>query len=199
MELFEQEVSQLAQKARTATPNGTIFYGSSSVRLWATLEQDFADAQPLNLGFGGSTLAACAWHFEHLVPPAQPHALVLYAGDNDLAEGRQPEEVCLFFCALAHKIEQHLPDVPVTYLSIKPSPARWDIVEAIRRTNALIAAEIERRPQFQFIDATAAMLTPDGQPDRSLYGEDGLHLNPAGYTRWREQLLTKAVALEEAR
>lgn len=195
MNLFEEEVNQLEQKARKVAPGGTVFYGSSSIRLWTTLERDFADAQPLNLGFGGSTMAACAWHFERLVLPARPHALVLYAGDNDLAEGRQPEEVCLFFEALAHKIEQHLPDVPVTFLSIKPSPARWNIVDAIRQANRLIADEITRRPQFQFIDATAAMLTPDGQPDRSLYEADELHLNPAGYVRWREQLARKAIAL----
>ncbi len=195
MVLFEEEVRELERKISTYPSGGTVFYGSSSIRLWNTLEQDFPEVQPINVGFGGSTLAACAWHFERLVLPAQPRALVLYAGDNDLAEGRQPEEVCLFFYALAEKIQRHLPDVPVSYLSIKPSPARWAIVDQIRATNALIAQAINDYPNFQFIDASEAMLTKDGQPDRGLYEMDELHLSAGGYSRWRQQLRRKSTAL----
>ncbi|MEZ0608406.1 SGNH/GDSL hydrolase family protein [Fibrella sp. WM1] len=189
MLLFSEEINALEKKVK-ATPTGqTVFYGSSSIRLWTNLERDFPHIETLNLGFGGSTLAACAWHFERLVVPARPRALILYAGDNDLGEGRQPEEVCLFFRDLARQIEQHLPEARVSFLSIKPSPARWQLVDSIRLANRFIADDISRRPQFQFIDATVAMLTPDGQPDHSLYEADGLHLSPAGYARWREQLV----------
>lgn len=200
MNLLEEEVRTLENKARQSTPGGTVFYGSSSIRLWTTLEADFEPLHPVNLGFGGSTLAACAWHFERVVLPGRPRALVIYAGDNDLGEGRQPEEVCLFFCALAEKIQQHLPGIPVTFLSIKPSPFRWPIVASIRLANRFIAEAISQRPQFQFVDATATMLTPDGKPDLSLYEADGLHLSPAGYTRWRnalgERLLEQVVSDE---
>ncbi|HEX9958195.1 MAG TPA: SGNH/GDSL hydrolase family protein [Fibrella sp.] len=196
MVLFEEEVCELEKKITTHPTGGTVFYGSSSIRLWTTLEQDFPEVQPINVGFGGSTLAACAWHFERLVLPAQPRALVLYAGDNDLGEGRQPEEVCLFFYVLAEKIQRHLPNVPVTFLSIKPSPARWIIVDQIRSANALIAKAVREFPQFQFIDASEAMLTSDGQPDQSLYEADGLHLSPVGYTRWQQQLRRKSTALK---
>ncbi|MEZ0541917.1 SGNH/GDSL hydrolase family protein [Fibrella arboris] len=196
MVLFEEEVRELERRISTYPTGGTVFYGSSSIRLWATLEQDFPEIQPINVGFGGSTLAACAWHLERLVVPVQPRALVLYAGDNDLAEGRQPEEVCLFFYALAEKIQHHLPNVPVTFLSIKPSPARWAIVEQIRQANTLIAEAIEELPNFQFVDATSVMLTKDGQPERDLYEADALHLSPIGYARWREQLILHANALK---
>lgn len=189
MVLFSEEVNALSKKVQATTPGRTVFYGSSSIRMWTTLADDFPQFESLNLGFGGATLAACAWHFEKLVVPTQPRSIVLYAGDNDLGEGRQPEEVCLFFRDLARQVEQHLPNVPVTFLSIKPSPFRWQLVESIRLANQFIATEISVRPLFQFIDATAAMLTTDGQPDRSLYETDGLHLSPAGYTRWREQLV----------
>ncbi len=53
---------------------------------------------PINLGFGGSTLAACAWFFDPIVAPvSHPQTLILYAGDNDLGDGRHPEEVLFFF------------------------------------------------------------------------------------------------------
>ena len=46
-----------------------------------------------NQAFGGSTLEACAWFFERLVVPCYPRALVCYAGDNDLGDGRTPDQV----------------------------------------------------------------------------------------------------------
>jgi lysophospholipase L1-like esterase len=196
MILFEEEVSELERKISTYPTGGTVFYGSSSIRLWSTLAQDFSEVHPINVGFGGATLAACAWHFERLIVPAQPRALILYVGDNDLAEGRQPEEVCLFFYALAEKIQHHLPNLPVTFLSIKPSPARWAIVNEIRAANALIAEAIEQFPRFQFVDATSVMLTKEGHPERDLYEADALHLSPIGYARWREQLILHANALK---
>jgi len=62
------------------------------------LYKDFEEYMPINLGFGGSTLAACAWFFDPIVAPViHPQTLILYAGDNDLGDGRHPEEVLFFF------------------------------------------------------------------------------------------------------
>ena len=124
---YEDEVYSLEKKLKAASPATpqVVFYGSSSIRLWDTLPQDFPDVATLNLGFGGATLAACAWFFERLVVPAQPKALVFYAGDNDLGDERHPEEVYLFFCALLEKVRRQFPAIPFTFLSIKPSLARW--------------------------------------------------------------------------
>lgn len=72
---------------------GMIFYGSSSIRLWDTLYKDFAMFYPINLGFGGSTLEACVWFFERIMQPFKPNHIVVYAGDNDLGDGKKPEQV----------------------------------------------------------------------------------------------------------
>ncbi|WP_288428558.1 GDSL-type esterase/lipase family protein [uncultured Spirosoma sp.] len=188
MNWYEDEVGQLDKKLRNSSPNSVIFYGSSTVRLWTGLEQDFPDVKPINAGFGGSTLAACAWFFERLIVPAKPRALVLYAGDNDLGDNRHPEEVYLSFCALAAKIQRDLPDTDVTFVSIKPSPSRWHIVEQIRAANRYIENEIKRLPRFSFVDLTPVMLTPDGKPRKELYQADGLHMNADGYALWRREL-----------
>ncbi len=188
MNWYEDEVGQLDKKLRNSSPNSVIFYGSSTVRLWTGLEQDFPDVKPINAGFGGSTLAACAWFFERLIVPAKPRTLVLYAGDNDLGDNRHPEEVYLSFCALAAKIQRDLPDTDVTFVSIKPSPSRWHIVEQIRAANRYIENEIKRLPRFSFVDLTPVMLTPDGKPRKELYQADGLHMNADGYALWRREL-----------
>ncbi|WP_420149745.1 SGNH/GDSL hydrolase family protein [Spirosoma sp.] len=187
---YEAEVRQLEDKLATMPPviDRVVFYGSSSIRLWTTLTQDFPQINTVNLGFGGSTLAACAWFFERLLIPAAPKSIVLYAGDNDLGDGRHPEEVYLFFCAFANKMDKYLPDVPVSFLSIKTSPARWEIADQIRRTNELVKKEIEQRVNYQYVNMTTPLLNNDGLPRREFYEKDGLHLNPAGYQAWQKAL-----------
>lgn len=185
---YEEEVKQLKQRINPAQLNRTVFYGSSSIRLWSTLAQDFPDTPVLNLGFGGSTLAACSWYFEELVVPSKPRAIVFYAGDNDLGDQRHPEEVYLFFCTLVERMQKNLPDVPLVYVSIKPSLARWDLIEKIKYTNALIAEKIKLTPGFKFLDLTHAMLGANHRPRPELFEADGLHLSPAGYQVWTKLL-----------
>lgn len=174
------------------SPDRVVFYGSSSIRLWTTLAADFPGVNVLNLGFGGSTMAACAWFFERTVVPAAPASVVLYAGDNDLGDGRHPEEVYLFFCAFAQKMRQQLPRVPFSFLSIKISPARWNIAPQIRRTNELIAQEIGKFSRYQVVDTTSPLLDTAGRPRREFFESDGLHLSPAGYRVWQQVLQQQA-------
>ena len=156
------------------------------MRLWTTLAQDFPHIDTLNLGFGGSSLAACAWFFDRLVVPVAPKSIVLYAGDNDLGDGRHPEEVYLFFCAFAEKMRRSLPGVPLYFLSVKVSPARWGIRDKIRLTNTLIGNELEKYPDWQYIDTTSPLLESDGRPRFGCFEADGLHLSRAGYQNWTQ-------------
>lgn len=143
----------------------------------------------INLGFGGSTLAACVYFFERLVPPHHPRSLVFYAGDNDLGDGQAPEAVVESFQALLQKVTQQLGDTKLMFMSIKPSPARWPIIDQIRRTNMAIMEALATRPHSYYIDVFHPMLGDDGRPQPLLYSEDGLHLSPAGYRLWT-QILT---------
>lgn len=179
-------MSELESAARAVPPDAApvVFYGSSSIRLWDTLAADLPGVPTLNLGFGGSTLAACARYFERLVVRRRPRAVLLYAGDNDLGNGRSPEDVLDAFRDLAAQSERLLGPTPLAFLSIKPSPARWAIDAQIRRANELVRAETEARPACEFLDVYPRMLGPDGMPRRELYADDGLHLSKVGYGLW---------------
>ncbi|MBC8155013.1 MAG: GDSL family lipase [Bacteroidetes bacterium] len=190
MTWYEDEVHLLEQKINSLPPadDRMVFYGSSSIRLWKTLATDFSDSNTLNLGFGGSTLAACTWFFERLIVPAQPASIVLYAGDNDLGDGHRPQEVYLYFCEFMDKMQQHFPEVPVSFLAIKTSIARWNLRSQIYLANQLIEAETTRRPNCRFIDMMTPLLGDDGAPRRAYFEPDGLHLSPAGYAVWQRTL-----------
>jgi len=142
---YENEVQRLEkEKTLLAYEPQTVFYGSSSFRLWETLYDDFAAYKPVNLGFGGSTLASCVWFFDRLVASYHPTSLIVYAGDNDLGDGRHPEEVFIFFQQLVSHTRRHFGDIPLAFISIKPSITRWNIMDSIRYTNKLIQDSISK-------------------------------------------------------
>jgi len=185
---YENEVQRL-EKEQTLLPYDPklIFYGSSSIRLWENLYNDFAAFQPVNLGFGGSTLASCVWFFDRLIAPYRPTSMIVYAGDNDLGDGRHPEEVFIFFQQLVCRTRQQFGDIPLAFISIKPSITRWNIVDSIRYTNTLIEGEIKRQGNnLHFINVYNRMTDNAGYPKREFLDPDGLHINDKGYALWKE-------------
>lgn len=189
MQWYEDDVKQLEQNRFTLNYEPeTLFYGSSTLRLWTSLYQDFAAIKPVNLGFGGSTLAACVWFFKRIMQPYQPKQLIVYAGDNDLGDGRHPEEVFIFFQQLAVEVNNRFgPDLPCYYVSLKPSISRWQMAAEFTYANQLIEEEIKQnKNNWQFIDIFKQMLDAKGQPQKSYYADDGLHLSEKGYGVWKK-------------
>jgi lysophospholipase L1-like esterase len=188
MEWYEAEVRELiARLAAEPVPDPAVLYGSSSIRLWTTMAHDLRSESVVNAGFGGSTLEACAFFFERIVPPVKPAALLVYAGDNDLGDGRSPDQVLESFRRLAAKVNRGCGLIPFGFMSIKPSPARGNILDLIRRANDLVRTEIERYPHAFYIPLYDAMLR-DGKPRPELFLDDGLHLGSAGYKLWTQIL-----------
>lgn len=187
---YEEEIKRIERIDKGLTHNSTVlFYGSSSIRLWEGLGADFPEYHIVNLGFGGSTLAACTWFFDRVIPGYQPKAFVVYAGDNDLGDGRHPEEILIFFQQLMTKVSIVLGDIPCFFVSLKPSPARWQMEDQFKYTNNLIENEIIKyNANWKFINVFKRMLDRSGKPMAKLYAPDGLHLGPFGYELWRESI-----------
>jgi len=186
---YEDEIQRLENEraALTYTPD-TLFFGSSSIRQWTDLKVDFKQLSPVNLGFGGSTLAACAWFFDRVMNGYQPERIIVYAGDNDLADGRHPQEVCIFFKELTAAVAKKYGSIPCYFISLKPSIARWGLVDQFTYTNELIAKEIDHHLNWRWVDIFAPMLNGDGKPNPDYFIADGLHLNKTGYQLWRTTL-----------
>lgn len=192
---YEEDVKRIEkEKDKLTYPPKTIFYGSSSIRLWDSLYTDFREYNPINLGFGGSTLAACDWFFERVMKPLQqyqPDHLIVYAGDNDLGDGRNPEEVFIFFQELLEHVHEVFPGIFFSYISVKPSLARKNLLSQIRYTNKLIQQLIEKTGNGHFfVDIYSKMIDAQGNPVPALYDADGLHLSSKGYEVWKEAVLT---------
>lgn len=172
--------------ARPPAAGGILFVGSSSIRLWTDLEREFgAPAGIIKRGFGGSQLGDCVKNLERLVVKYQPRAVLVYAGDNDLAAGIPPEEVERRFVAFVDGVRAKLPATRIAYISIKPSPARAALLPQIRAANALIRTAAAAREQVEYIDIFTPMLGDSGEPRPELFRDDALHLNADGYALWR--------------
>lgn len=190
---WAESLAQFDRADREAPPaaGGVVFVGSSSIRLWQGLETSFRDAWPVVIrrGFGGSRLEDCTRHLERLVVRHRPRLVFVYAGENDLAEGRSPADVAASFRGFAEGVQRALPDTRIVYLSIKPSPAREALLPKTREANRLIERYAAARPQLGFIDLHTPMLGADGRARPELFGPDRLHLNARGYRLWRELIL----------
>ncbi|OGX90281.1 GDSL-type esterase/lipase family protein [Hymenobacter coccineus] len=190
MEWYQAEIARLLAKApgRSTRPK-VVFYGSSTFTQWPGLTQCFPQIEAVNLGFGGSTLAACAWFFGQVVPPHRPDALLVYAGDNDLGDDRTAEEVVLFFDHLRASVAAALGALPLCFVSIKPSPARRHLRGRIEYANAAIAQRVAAvGPPLYFLNLYDRMLDGRGNPQPALYAADGLHLSPLGYALWQQEI-----------
>ena len=176
----------LTDKQQRPASDGVLFVGSSTIRLWPDLSQDFRQVPVLlNRGFGGSTMRDCNALVRELVIQYKPRHVMVYAGDNDLAEGRTPDGVLRSFANFVRSIRAELPDTRISYISIKPSPLRLALLTQIRQTNALLARYVQTVPNARYIDIFNPMLTADGLPRPELFLADRLHLNEAGYRLWQ--------------
>lgn len=162
-----------------------MFVGSSSIRLWNTLAEDFPGVPVVNRGFGGSELSDALRFADRIVLPYRPRMVVVYAGDNDLWAGETPEQVFEDFRALVRTIHDELPRTRVAFIAVKPSVARWRIEGEVRRTNQLIREFAAADPRVDYIDIFTPMLGSDGRPRPELFVDDGLHLNARGYELWK--------------
>jgi len=177
---------ETADRANPPATGGIVFVGSSSIRMWQTLQNDFPGLPVLNRGFGGSELSDAVKFANRIVLPYRPKIVVLYAGDNDLNAGKTPERVLADFKEFVGIVRRDLPGTRVVFISIKPSIARITIIDKIRVANQLIRDYIATDPKLAYIDVFTPMLDASGQPRRELFLEDGLHMNAKGYAIWKD-------------
>jgi lysophospholipase L1-like esterase len=171
------------------SPDGAVlFVGSSSIRLWTTLAADFPGVVVVNRGFGGSHIADSIVQFDRLVLPHRPLLIVFYAGTNDIASGKTPEQVAADFREFCGLVGTALPETRVLFISLQMAPARWEFREKMALTNSYVAAFCAADERLTFVDMNPHVLTPEGAPRTEIYSPDMLHMGPDGYALWRRIL-----------
>ena len=180
---FEKEIQayEAADKKNPPEPGAIVFIGSSTFRMWTTMEKDFPEHRVLNRGFGGSQMADAVYFADRIVIPYKPKLIVVHEGGNDIHAGKSPERVLADFKEFVAKVRAAQPEVPIAFSSIPPAPIRWSEADKCRKANQLIKEYIATEKNIDYIDIFDALLGADGKPDESLFLPDHLHLNAAGY------------------
>jgi lysophospholipase L1-like esterase len=185
---WEHAIEAFEASDRTNPPpqHAILFIGSSALRLWKGLARAFPDKPVINRGFGGSEITDSIAFAPRIVFPYRPREIVFYAGDNDLAAGKSPEQVLADFKTFVRTVHEKLPETRIAFISIKPSPVRWRLKQKILAANRQIAAL--QGDHVVFIDIFSKMLGPDGNPRKELFRRDGLHPDAQGYKVWAEAI-----------
>jgi lysophospholipase L1-like esterase len=187
---FWDEVQTIKNYDKIYKPNtkSILFIGSSSIRKWGHLQQEFGSYNVINRGIGGAVIDEVILYLDDLVFPYQPRQIVIYVGDNDLQHEDETAGIILNKTKkLFNEIRKKLPEVPIVYISIKPSPARIQYQEKCKESNKLIAAFIKEQKNAQFLDVFPLMLNK-GELMPELYIEDRLHMNLEGYKIWEKAI-----------
>lgn len=189
-----------AQDRRQPPPPGLVlFVGSSSIRLWDNLTADMAPVPVLKRGISGAHLRDLLYYADRWIMPYRPRAVVIYAGENDLASWWVwPGLVVDRFQRLVEHLRQRDPHLPILVLAIKPSPRFAVRLEEQQEVNRQLRAYCAVTPGLYFVDVASPLLDGQGHPRPELYRDD-LHLNAAGYAVWRAQLRPVLLALPNPR
>ena len=183
---FNEEIGQFEKNDKIfPPPHGAIlFAGSSSFRVWETMEKDLAPLPVINRGFGGSTFADLLNFTDRIVIPYRPKIVVAYEGDNDLAQNPDKAESVIDNCKkFVKQVHDKLPGTKIFILSLKPSPCRLNLWPDMVKFNVAIAKFAGKTEKVGFIDVSTPMLK-DGAMRKELFLDDMLHMNNKGYAIW---------------
>lgn len=188
---FWDDVQTIKKFDKIYKPNDNpiVFVGSSSLRLWNDVEQVFARCNVLNRGLGGTVINDIIYYADILIFDYQPRQVVIYVGENDLGDGTTPADTIFARTQkLFYIIREKLPDVPIAYISIKPSPGRDYARDILIKTNELVRAYISTQENIEYVDVFKPMINKDGSYRTELFISDKIHMTPEGYRIWEEVL-----------
>jgi lysophospholipase L1-like esterase len=165
---------------------GVLFVGSSSVRLWPTA-MAFPGKPIINRGFGGAELSDVIHFYEQVIRPYSPSKVFLYAGDNDIGNGKSADQVFKDYKELVVVLRADLPDSELIFISIKPSWQRWGKWPTMVEANRMVREYAARHHNLGYADLATPLLDNNGRP-KDVFINDGLHLSEEGYRLWQEAL-----------
>ncbi|HTH32465.1 MAG TPA: GDSL-type esterase/lipase family protein [Lacibacter sp.] len=191
---FWNEVQKFKTADSVSFPasNQILLIGSSSFTLWEDVQTYFPDRKILNRAFGGSTIADVIRYRYDVIFPYQPKQIVIYCGENDFASSDTVtvETVVNRFVTLFTYIRAKYKNVPLAYVSMKPSPSRVHLMPKYKEGNKRIQTFLATKPNTKFVDVYSVMLTSAGEPMPDIFKEDRLHMNAKGYAIWKTKLQT---------
>ena len=185
---FQSEIDALVKKDFSIDPSKQtiVFTGSSSIRMWTTVQDVFPSVNAINTGFGGSQFSDLIHYSDELIFSYKPDKIFIYEGDNDVAAGKSKYEIFADATRLLSFIREKFPEAPVYFISPKPSISRWELQNEYEEFNTMLKNFCEFDDSIHYVDVWNPMLNETGEPMNDIFISDNLHMNTKGYEIWKE-------------
>ncbi len=179
---WEKEIAAFEAADRKEFPpkGGLVFTGSSTIRRWTSLKDDFPDHKVINRGFGGCEILDCTHFADRIIFPYEPRAIFIRCGGNDIHNGKTPEQVFQDFKEFVAKVHERLPKTEIFYISQNPTIARLSQKDQEQELNNMVQAMVADTPYLKYIDVSKLPLDANGNVRPELFVEDKLHFNAEG-------------------
>lgn len=146
-----------------------------------------------NLGICGSKVEDWQKYYKY-ISKCKPKAIVVYIGGNNIIKNKSGLGI-----KTASKIKKLLKSISVKnskakiyYVSIHPSPKRWNAWKQAQICNNTVKKWCKKQKQIEFIDITKHCLR-NGKPNKKLLMSDKLHFNNKGYNHIWKNVVAKKV------
>ena len=161
---------------------GTLLLGDSITEAWKWQPEQVAEVVH-NHGVGWDVVDGlrARWPQYDSISPEQ---VLLKIGTNDLSNAIAPEDIAANVRGLVRDLKAEFPDARITVQSVLPR--ELSMKPKVDALNALYR-DMAAQEGVEWLDLTDAFAGADGQL-RAELTNDGLHLVPAGYDVWRQQV-----------
>ena len=185
---FQSQVENLLESKQHTPGAHIIFTGSSSIKMWETLSEDFPEYQVANKGFGGSHMSDLNYFLDDLVLSSAPCQVFIYEGDNDLNSGKSPDQIIEVAQSIIDQIYRADSTIDIVLIAAKPSVSRWHLREKYEALNMAFSSLAEENKRVTFADVWTPALDAEGEVLKDIFLSDNLHMNAKGYANWKKVL-----------
>lgn len=193
VQAWEKDIQKFEQldKSESYPEDAILFAGSSSIRLWTTMEKDMVPYHVIQRGYGGAKLSDFIVYAGRIFDSHQCKGIVLFIA-NDITGSemdKTPKEVAELFRKVLKIIRKVHPSTPVFWIEVSPTASRWNVWPEIQKANTLIKDICDNQRNTYFIKTDFAFLNENGVPKEELFRDDKLHLTEKGYEVWKEIII----------
>lgn len=182
-------------------PNDAIlFIGSSSIRLWNTIEEDMKPFSVIKRGYGGAHFRDMVFYTDRILANHTPEIIVCFVANDikGVPEDENPKKVLRLIKYFVKQVREQHPTTPLAFIEITPTSSRWKQWNDIEEVNRLVKELCERKEGLYFISTAESFLGDDGKPNDLLFISDRLHLNPEGYVVWNQLIKSELIRIKKA-
>tara|TARA_B110000285_G_C14959420_1_gene530891 strand:+ start:257 stop:970 length:714 start_codon:yes stop_codon:yes gene_type:complete len=176
-----------------------LFIGSSSIRLWSTLEQDMNPFSVIQRGYGGAHFRDLIFYTDRILANHAPELVVCFVANDikGVAEDESPKKILRLIKYFEKQVRSKLPSTPIVFIEITPTSSRWKQWNDIQKVNELLKEYCTTKEDLYFVETAAAFLNKEGKPKDELFISDRLHLNSEGYVLWNQLIKKRLITIKE--